>query len=116
MAGARTSGYAGASECIQNQPTPVEMRSISGFFPLLVLLLTGCASSKFAAIAPDALQPRVVTAPTRFDTDDPAIWINPADPAKSLVIGTDKDSDGALYVYDLAGRIVKTVTGLARPN
>jgi 3-phytase len=34
--------------------------------------------------------------------DDPAIWVNPKDPAKSAVIGTDKK--GGLYVYDLAGK------------
>jgi len=33
--------------------------------------------------------------------DDPAIWRNPANPAASLVVGTDKK--GGLYVYDLAG-------------
>ena len=79
--------------------------------PLLVSAKPGLAEP-----APGALKPRVVTAPTRFDTDDPAIWINPADPAKSLIVGTDKNSDGALYVYDLAGRIVQVVTGLKRPN
>jgi 3-phytase len=34
--------------------------------------------------------------------DDPAVWVNPADPSMSAVIGTDKD--GGLLVYDLAGR------------
>jgi 3-phytase len=33
--------------------------------------------------------------------DDPAIWVNPADPAQSTIIGTDKK--GGLTVYDLAG-------------
>ena len=33
--------------------------------------------------------------------DDPAIWRNPADPSKSLIVGTDKK--GGLYVYNLAG-------------
>lgn len=33
--------------------------------------------------------------------DDPAIWRNPANPAASLVVGTDKK--GGLYVYDLKG-------------
>ena len=33
--------------------------------------------------------------------DDPAIWLNPANPAASLVVGTDKK--GGLYVYDLKG-------------
>jgi 3-phytase len=34
--------------------------------------------------------------------DDPAIWRNPADPAKSLVVGTDKKA--GLHVFDLAGK------------
>jgi 3-phytase len=33
--------------------------------------------------------------------DDPAIWVNPADPALSTIIGTDKL--GGLAVYDLSG-------------
>ena len=35
--------------------------------------------------------------------DDPAIWHNPADPAASLVLGTDKKA--GLYVYGLDGKI-----------
>jgi len=85
-----------------------------------VMAATVLAQAPAAANLPgyraEALQPSVVTAPTRHDTDDPAIWINPADPAKSLVVGTDKDKDGALYVYDLEGKVVKVVSGLKRPN
>jgi 3-phytase len=33
--------------------------------------------------------------------DDPAVWVNPADASRSLVIGTDKKQ--GLYVYDLDG-------------
>lgn len=63
-------------------------------------------------------QPVIVTDTVQYDTDDPAIWVNAADPAQSLVIGTDKDENGALYVFDLNGKIVggKTVNGLKRPN
>jgi 3-phytase len=64
----------------------------------------------------DALKPAVITAPVQYDSDDPAIWINKADTAQSLIIGTDKDSDGALYVFDLQGKIVRKVGGLKRPN
>ena len=65
-----------------------------------------------------ALAPRVITEPTRHDTDDPAIWVNRADPARSLILGTDKDVDGALYVFGLDGKIQhdKVVRGLVRPN
>jgi len=64
------------------------------------------------------IKPVVVTEQVKWDTDDPAIWVNPVDPAKSLIIGTDKNSDGALYVFDLDGKIIpeKTVRGLKRPN
>ncbi|MEM6908591.1 MAG: phytase [Pseudomonadota bacterium] len=34
--------------------------------------------------------------------DDPAIWRDPVNPAKSLIVGTDKRA--GLYVYDLAGK------------
>jgi 3-phytase len=35
--------------------------------------------------------------------DDPAIWRNPADPAASLIVGTDKQA--GLYVYGLDGKV-----------
>ncbi len=84
------------------------------FLASLVLVLF--AVSTTAAESP--LAPRVVTEFVRYDSDDPAIWINPVDPAQSLVIGTDKDADGALYVFGLDGKIVqdKVVRGLLRPN
>ncbi len=81
----------------------------------ITLLLASCSPPQPPA-APDALKPAVVTEPTRHDTDDPAFWIHPTDRARSLVIGTDKDTDGALYVYDLDGKIVQRVGGLSRPN
>src|SRR5262245_1879694 len=37
--------------------------------------------------------------------DDPAIWINPNDAAKSTIIGTDKM--GGLAVYDLSGKQIQ---------
>jgi len=64
------------------------------------------------------IQPVVVTDSVLHDTDVPAVWINPTDPAKSLIVGTDKDKDGGLYVFDLNGKLQadKTVRGLQRPN
>ena len=40
--------------------------------------------------------------------DDPVIWVNPRDPSKSAVIATDKNL--GLYVYDLEGKLLQTVT------
>ncbi|MES2455125.1 MAG: phytase [Bacteroidota bacterium] len=64
------------------------------------------------------IKPLYTTEPVQFDTDDPAIWINPADSSQSLIIGTDKDENGGLYVFDLKGKIIKskTITGLKRPD
>ena len=45
--------------------------------------------------------------------DDPAIWYNTADPAASLVLGTDKNA--GIYVYDLDGR-VKQFRNVGRIN
>lgn len=65
-----------------------------------------------------AVKPVIVTEPVVYDTDDPAIWVNPEDASKSLIVGTDKNEDGALFVFDLEGKIVqdKVVRGLKRPN
>ena len=37
--------------------------------------------------------------------DDPAIWVNPNDPAQSVIIGTDKR--GGLAVYELNGKQIQ---------
>jgi len=73
---------------------------------LLSAALGGCA-----AATPQGLPPVSVTAVAETEpvgtanedaADDPAIWRNPADPAASLIVATDKKS--GLLVYDLAGR------------
>lgn len=68
--------------------------------------------------APNAVKPVVITEPTDFDTDDPCIWVNKDKLSESLIIGTDKNEEGGLYVYDLNGKIIKdkVVKGLKRPN
>ncbi|MBL7736394.1 MAG: phytase [Chitinophagaceae bacterium] len=79
-------------------------------------LASACKTSKQTDIAPDAVKPVVVTEKVVFDTDDPAIWINKENPATSVILGTDKETDGGLYVFDLQGKIINKVTGLKRPN
>lgn len=80
-----------------------------------IVLISACDSGK-APVKENALKSAVITEQVGHDTDDPAIWINPADSMKSLIIGTDKDTDGGLYAFDLEGKIVKKVPGLKRPN
>jgi 3-phytase len=69
------------------------------------------------AARPGAIQPAGRTAQVANDPDDPAIWIHPADPAQSLILGTDKiESKGGLYVFALDGTLRQTITPLDRPN
>lgn len=64
------------------------------------------------------VKPVFATAPVATDPDDPAVWINPADPARSLLIGTNKSAlpDGSLYVWDLTGKQKQIIPNLDRPN
>lgn len=94
------------------------------YFSLLALTgAAACSSSSTDSIAENensvqVVKPVYVTDPVIHDTDDPAIWINPTDPAKSLIVGTDKDSVGALYVFDLKGKVIDSLVrrDIQRPN
>lgn len=91
---------------------------------LAFIFLNACTSGNStiqqAAIVDSSptVKPVIVTEAVQFDSDDPAIWINSQDTSKSLIVGTDKDENGALYVFDLNGKIIqdKVVKGLKRPN
>ncbi len=63
-------------------------------------------------------KPSVVTEQVPHDTDDPAIWINTENPDESIIFGTDKDTDGGIYAFDLEGKIIreKSILGVKRPN
>lgn len=58
------------------------------------------------------------TAPEPYQTDDPAIWVNKSDPAKSLIFGTVKMAapHGAIAVYSLDGARLQRVPNVDRPN
>jgi len=64
------------------------------------------------------VKPVLATEPVSDDPDDPAIWVNPRDPAQSLIIATNKVAAprGALYVYGLDGKIRQVIDKLDRPN
>ncbi|MFD3840041.1 phytase [Streptomyces sp. NPDC058642] len=48
------------------------------------------------------------------DADDPAIWRNPAEPGRSLVVATAKE--GGLRVYDLDARLVQSLPAPKPPS
>lgn len=56
---------------------------------------------------------KALTSPTENDVDDCAIWVNPTDPSKSLVIVNDKGPAtefGGLYIYTLDGKLLQKVS------
>ena len=87
---------------------------------IMVLFAFGCSGGDDSGNGKNSskISPVIITEAVRGDADDPAIWINKNNPAESLILGTDKITNGALYVFDLAGHIIreKTVYGLERPN
>jgi 3-phytase len=83
------------------------------FILICFSIVVSCKREQLPEILPD-----IITKKSLHDTDDPAIWINYKNPEQSIVFGTDKDTDGAIYAYDLNGKIIesKTIKGLKRPN
>jgi len=86
----------------------------------LISLLAATAALLGSGLSeePRAVRHVIETATVGTDPDDPAIWVNAANPEKSLILGTDKIElpGGALYVFDLAGKVVQKIENLDRPN
>jgi 3-phytase len=71
----------------------------------------GAAVAPVADAAPQSVLPKLETPAFSGSgdiADDPAIWVNPSDPAKSAVVATNKNtSGGGIAVYDLAGKLLQ---------
>ncbi|MEJ7605623.1 MAG: phytase [Bryobacteraceae bacterium] len=78
---------------------------------LLMLLMPGVAP-------PVDVKPLFATEAVGTDPDDPAIWVNRKNPAKSWILGTDKTAapNGSLTVFDLKGKKQQVSGNLDRPN
>ena len=73
-------------------------------------LLVSAAFQPAAVAAPVDVTADGETVPvltTADSADDPAIWVHPTDPSKSVVIGNDKGD--ALEVYDLSGNRIQRI-------
>lgn len=82
---------------------------------VVVVILS--AAMALAAQQPPVLAPLRSTEAVPNDADDPAIWVHPSDPARSLILGTDKLAErGGLYVFGLDGRRRQDIGPLDRPN
>jgi myo-inositol-hexaphosphate 3-phosphohydrolase len=72
---------------------------VAGFFALAAPPTPAAEDAVIEAPAVLETQPSDVTGDTM---DDPAIWVDPSDPARSVIIGADHH-DYSLSVYDLSG-------------
>ena len=72
------------------------------------MTLVACSSSpepRKEGIPSEEVAATVETEPVPHSgdaADDPAVWVDPGDPSKSVIVGTDKQ--GGLLVYDLTGK------------
>jgi len=108
----------------------VAMRSLAGRFlrgmKLPMIVGTVCSQvwsgyhvpqATAAPATPAPIVAALATDPVPHDADDPAIWVDAADPSRSLVIGTDKvEGTGGLYAFGLDGRLRQSIAPLNRPN
>lgn len=86
----------------------------------LVTACVACAVVALVVVPARAVPVDMVTVPSTLETvptgvrgdtaDDPAVWVNPDDPAGSLVI-TNEKKVGRLSVFNLAGELVQRITG-----
>lgn len=86
------------------------LTGIAPFFAMLLLTLLTLATAD--------IRPNFATHSVGTDADDPAIWVCPTDPARSLILGTDKAEGpkGGLVVFNLKGKIIQRIGNLDRPN
>lgn len=96
----------------------VESLIFIGIFTLLFACNQKSETFDQIGLRQDKIEPTLKTSQVPHDTDDPAIWYNKENPEKSLILGTDKDDSGALYVFDLSGKIIDSlvVDSLEYPN
>jgi len=85
--------------------TPLRVAAICAV--LLVLSATPAVANRPVPVSVTSDGETVPVAHGGDTADDPAIWVNRAEPARSLVISNDKS--GALETYDLAGRRVQRI-------
>lgn len=88
------------------------MRPKTAAGPPLFILALLCI---FLIVGPPALaEPQVTVSPmlgplsTDGSADDPAIWIHPSDPSKSLIFGSDLEE--GIYAWDFSGREIQHVS------
>ncbi len=107
--------HKGSGPCLVVPEVRPNMLFVNSFrIPCTALLLGFFFAGDEPTLTPTALIETESVASEGDAADDPAIWVHPTDPAKSLVLGTDKK--GGLNVFDLDGRRLQVASDGSRPN
>ena len=76
------------------------------FFQTIFISLALFVSFSFAqSVDTVTIRAKSNTSPVIYEANDPAIWLHPSDPVKSLIVGTDKGAypNGGLFVWNIDG-------------
>ncbi|MEV0627668.1 phytase [Nonomuraea wenchangensis] len=90
------------------------MRPLPASLLTALMVAAPAAGSGVATLIPEAETPALYDDPAggNANGDDPAIWLDPYDSARSVVIGTAKE--GGLYVHGFGGRDLAIVSDRGR--
>jgi len=110
-------------------------RPFTLFAMATALVLFASSGCRRASPAPDEDSTKPPPAPSRLsqaleieaeystaslsnDPDDPAVWVHPTDPSRSLILGTMKVAApaGAVVAFGMDGQIRQVISGIDRPN
>ncbi|NGX32616.1 MAG: 3-phytase [Candidatus Anoxychlamydiales bacterium] len=78
------------------------------FYFFIILVMSSCSILRGPI-------PATETSQVNGDADECEFWIDEKDPTKSLLIGNDKDKNGALYLWDLNGKLISKSETLNQP-
>lgn len=91
-----------------SDPDSIELKNLEARDDSIELARALAGQSLFETkVAADLETEPVQSGEDEDAADDPAIWYNNADPAQSLVLGTDKNA--GVYVYNLEGEVVQFI-------
>lgn len=85
---------------------------------LLILGMFSACNESLPEREKNPIKPTYITPISVGGADDPAIWVNKADPSNSLILATSGAKGGPLLVYDLQGNLEgdKTINGFQGPD
>lgn len=101
------------SRTIRNVLKPGTILSLSIVLTLFAPLLFGAQVTVFAEPSV-TVQPKLGPMKGGDNADDPAIWIHPSDPSRSLMFLSDKDA--GIYVFDFKGNQIQQINFNTRLN